>query len=261
MCARLHSRKLPTYVYYVALSNDSWQTPPDATALPMASSHHFTHLRQVSARLMPPLRCCAVPLLPHISRVIKIMYMSIFCDPSKCPLFFRPDLYRVEVRLERLVVTPSLSPSHSPTPPPSRWPALITLSTPSPCFSSFGAACVKLCCLPPPSLVRNIRFRVSSMSDICRKWYIYIYIIPISKPKDAKWRGRTLLLSVHKSSNVNIFIAIQAARHTRTIFPSVRSFVRTKITHCFLQYTWYLVLPLVSSTTTAHINYKLSLRC
>ena len=43
-------------------------------------------------------------------------------------------LYRVEVSLElngenaRLLVSPpSLSPSHPPTPPPSRWPALTTL--------------------------------------------------------------------------------------------------------------------------------------
>ena len=34
---------------------------------------------------------------------------------------------------------------------------LSPLYPPSPSFSSFGAACVKLCCLPPPSLVRNIR--------------------------------------------------------------------------------------------------------
>ena len=27
---------------------------------------------------------------------------------------------------------------------------------PSPSFKSFGAACVKLCCLPPPSLAKNI---------------------------------------------------------------------------------------------------------
>ena len=34
---------------------------------------------------------------------------------------------------------------------------LSPLYPPSPSFNSFGAACVKLCCLPPPSLVRNTR--------------------------------------------------------------------------------------------------------
>ena len=49
-------------------------------------------------------------------------------------IFDQTDLYRLEVRLElntvnaRLIVSPpSLSPSHPPTPPPSRWPALTNL--------------------------------------------------------------------------------------------------------------------------------------
>ena len=46
-------RKLRTYD--VDFSNDACRTPPDATTLPMAISHHFTHPRQVSARLAPPL--------------------------------------------------------------------------------------------------------------------------------------------------------------------------------------------------------------
>ena len=54
-------RKLRTYD--VDFLNDAWRTPPDATAWPMASSHRFTHPHQVSARLTPPLWCCAVPLL------------------------------------------------------------------------------------------------------------------------------------------------------------------------------------------------------
>ena len=52
--------------------------------------------------------------------------------------------------MPRLVVGPrSLSLSNPPTPPPSRWPAPITLTRPSPSFSSFGAACAMLCYLPP----------------------------------------------------------------------------------------------------------------
>ena len=53
-----------------------------------------------------------------------------------------------------IVRPPPLSSSHPRTTPPSRWPAFTTLP-PLPSFSSFGAACVKLCCLPITSLVRN----------------------------------------------------------------------------------------------------------
>ena len=79
------------------------------------------------------------------------------------PFIFGQYLYRVEVSLElyddvnaRLIVRLSLSPSHPPTRPP-RDGQLSPLYPLSPSFSSFGAACVKLCCLPPPSLVRNAR--------------------------------------------------------------------------------------------------------
>ena len=44
-----------------------------------------------------------------------------------------------------------------------------SLYPPSPSFSSFDAASVRLCCLSHPSLVRNTRTVVSSMSDICRR--------------------------------------------------------------------------------------------
>ena len=84
-------RKLRTYD--VVWWNDAWRTPPDATALPMASSHYFTHPHQVSARLVPPLRCCAVPLVlplrahpcgrlcfPRIGLVVNKIYIRIFCD-------------------------------------------------------------------------------------------------------------------------------------------------------------------------------------
>ena len=39
---------------------------------------------------------------------------------------------------------------HPPTPPPCRWPALISLP-PLASFSSFGAASVMLCCSAPPA--------------------------------------------------------------------------------------------------------------
>ena len=81
---------------------------------------------------------------------------------SKCPLYFQPDVYR-EVRLElygaNARVLSLVLPSLPLTPQRHRQAdgQLSSLYPPSPSFSSFGAACVKLCCLPPPSLVRNIR--------------------------------------------------------------------------------------------------------
>ena len=61
VCVSASLRKLRTYD--VDFLNDAWLTPPDATTLPMASSHHFTHPRQVVALLAPPMWCCAVPFL------------------------------------------------------------------------------------------------------------------------------------------------------------------------------------------------------
>ena len=104
---------------------------------------------QVSARLAPPLvmLCCSAP--PACSRTPlrpsvhypSISMVNIMCIQTSCDhinvlpgIFFLSDLYCVEVRLKlyatnaRLIVSPpSLSPSHPPTPPPSRWPALTTL--------------------------------------------------------------------------------------------------------------------------------------
>ena len=116
-----------------------------------------------------PTACSSTHLRPSvhyrsIGLAVNIMCIQRFCDHlNVLYIFDQTGLYRFEVRLELysanalLVVSPlSLSPSHPPTPPPSRCPALTTLLSPS--FSSFGAASVKLCCLPPPSLVRNTRF-------------------------------------------------------------------------------------------------------
>ena len=90
-----------------------------------------------------------------------------FCEHlNAISIFDKTGLYRFEVRLElyaenvRLIVSP---PSLSPSLPLSLRRhrhvdgQLSPLYPPSPSFSSFGAACVKLCCLPTPSLVRNIR--------------------------------------------------------------------------------------------------------
>ena len=64
---------------------------PDATALPMAGSHHFTHPHQVSARLAPPvMMCCsarpASSSAPSVLRtrgsvlVVNIKHIRRLCD-------------------------------------------------------------------------------------------------------------------------------------------------------------------------------------
>ena len=54
---------------------------------------------------------------------------------------------------EPTIFPPQTMPN-TPTQQPSRWPTLITLP-PLAKFQLVGAACVKLCCLPPLSLVRH----------------------------------------------------------------------------------------------------------
>ena len=63
VCVRLRSEiSEPTMLMSHATPDEHTPTPP-RHALSMASSHHVTHPRQVSARLAPPLCCCAIPLL------------------------------------------------------------------------------------------------------------------------------------------------------------------------------------------------------
>ena len=86
-----------------------------------------------------PPACSSTPLRPSINypsiSLVNIMCTQTFCENlNVLYIFDQTDLYRFDVRLElyatnaRLIVSsPSLSPSHSPTPLPSRWPVLTTL--------------------------------------------------------------------------------------------------------------------------------------
>ena len=86
-----------------------------------------------------PSACSSTPLRPSvhypgISLVNATCIQTFFYHLNVLFIFDQTGLYRFEFRLElyganaRLVVSPpSLSPSHPQTPPPSRWPALITL--------------------------------------------------------------------------------------------------------------------------------------
>ena len=115
----------------------------------MGSFLHFTHLAKF--QLVWSRLCCdvvlfrssclfehtftAVRALPEYQSVLNIRCFQTFCDHLNVFFIFdQTDLYRFEIRLElcganaRLVGShPSLSPSHPPTPRPSRWPALATL--------------------------------------------------------------------------------------------------------------------------------------
>ena len=64
--------------------NDAWRTPSGATALPMASSHHFTLPRQVSARLTPLVWLCCLshPSLVRNTRTV-VSSMSDICRRRK----------------------------------------------------------------------------------------------------------------------------------------------------------------------------------
>ena len=86
--------------------------------------------------------CSSTPLtavcgLPEYQSVVKIMCIQTFCNnPNVLILSTRQTCIALKCRLElsdanaHLVGSPrSLSSSHPPTPPPSRWPALMTLPT------------------------------------------------------------------------------------------------------------------------------------
>ena len=122
--------------------------PPDATALPMASSHSLyppsSSFRLFGAACVmlccsPPPASSSTPLrpsecYPSISLAVTVMCIRILCDHLHVLYIFDPTCIVLQsgwnstARMLRLVVFhPSLSPPHPQTPPPRRWPALITL--------------------------------------------------------------------------------------------------------------------------------------
>ena len=113
-------------------SNDARRTSPGATALPMASSHHFTSpsfslLGAASVMLCcsPPPTSSSTPLrpsacYPSISLVVNTMYIRIICDHLKVLYIFDPTCivlksgWSCTAPMPRLVVGP---PSLSLSPP------------------------------------------------------------------------------------------------------------------------------------------------
>ena len=98
---------------------------------------------------------------PRIGVVVNIICIRIFCDHINALHIFDQTWYRYELRLSSRMGPPhhyssSLSPSHPPMPPPSRWLALTTLPPVAKFQHVWRRLLFKLCCFPPPSLVRNI---------------------------------------------------------------------------------------------------------
>ena len=125
-----------------------------------------------------PPACSSTPLrpsvhYPSISFVVNIMCIHTFCDhPNVLTIFDQTDLYQFEVRLElyganaRLVVSPpSLSPSHPPTPPASRWASLTTL----PLLIKFQLVWHRLCEALLPSSSVDGQKHPSLLSRLCLK--------------------------------------------------------------------------------------------
>ena len=157
-CVRMPSENSESTGWLSQTTRDeNRQTSPPCRWPPIITTHPY----QVSARSAPPLWWCGVPLVlplrahllcyPKIGWVVNIICIRRFCDHINILHIFDQTFWsqaRVLWWARLAVSPPPLSPSHPPTPPPSRWPALTTVA-PLPSFSSFGATCVKLCSLPP----------------------------------------------------------------------------------------------------------------
>ena len=175
VCVRLHSENSePTMLFYQTTPDEDPPTPPPCRWQALITLPTLAKLQLVWRRLCDAvlfLSSCivehtltAVCVIPEYQPGRKYNVHIVFFLPSKYRLYFRPDWYR-EVRLElyganarasSLVLLPSL-----PLTRRRHHQAdgqLSSLYRPSPSFSSIGAACVKLCCLPPPLFVRSTRF-------------------------------------------------------------------------------------------------------
>ena len=100
-----------------------------------------------------------------------------------CPSYFRPDLYRFDVRLEVydgpassfvLLPCPRLTPRRHR----QAYGQLSPLHPPLPSLTSFGAACVMPCGLPPPSLDRTTVAAVSS--SLQHRKYIVGFVVNVN---------------------------------------------------------------------------------
>ena len=119
---------------------------------------------------------------PSIGLVVNIIHTQIFCDHINVLYIFDQahiilkSGWNYTARMPRLVVSLLVLPDeHPPTPPPSRWPALIGLPTLAK-FISFGVASVMLCC--PLLLFEHTLTAVCAIPEYQsgRKYNIHSYI-------------------------------------------------------------------------------------
>ena len=101
---------------------------------------------------------------PSISLFVNLMFIQFVCDNLSVLIFSTMNRQTCLVlkkgwssaaRMPALVDSSSLALSHPRTPPPSQWPALATLSPLAKFQLVWRRFCEMLCCLPPPSIVRN----------------------------------------------------------------------------------------------------------
>ena len=73
-------------------------------------------------------------------------------------------------------------------------------------------------------VVRGDLYLVCNFNPLTKAGDLDCTVWPVELSRKMAWQNFT---TVRNSSNCIVLIAIQVARHVRTIFPSVRSFVRT----------------------------------
>ena len=161
VCVRLDSENSElTLLISQTTPDEHLSTPPPCrwptlTTLPTLTKFSpFDAASEMLCRSAPPAGS-STPLRPSvlylsISIVVNITCIQIFCDHlNVIYIFDQTHLYRFELRLELYIANvrvvggslPSLSPSHPPTPPPSRWSAFTIL----PPLAKFPFVWCRLC--------------------------------------------------------------------------------------------------------------------
>ena len=127
MCVRLHSESSEPTMFSQATPDEHPPTPPPCRwpallTLPTLAKFQLVWRRLWDPVLFPSSRLvehtvttvCVLPEYQPIKKRRNAMCIRIFSDPSKCPFFLRPDLYRFEAKQQRLVFSPLFL---SPSPP------------------------------------------------------------------------------------------------------------------------------------------------
>ena len=145
----------------VVFSNEACRIPPTLTPCRwpiLITLGTLTKFEPVSRRICGNVlfrSSCLPSVLPEDRIGRSILCIGPFCDCIKTPTYFRPDLYRFDVKLEvydRPARSLLLLPCSRLTLRCHRQAdgKLSPLYPPLPSLTSFVAACVKLCSLPPP---------------------------------------------------------------------------------------------------------------